>query len=220
MSAPRISWPRIDTVLLDMDGTLLDLRFDNYFWLDLIPREYAKARRLALTEAQDHLTPRFAAHRGTLNWYCTDFWSRELGLDVARLKHDAREHIGWLPGAESFLQSLRAMGKRLVLVTNAHWDSLRIKCEHIGFERYFHALISSHGYGVPKEHAEFWPALQAEHPFDAERTLFVDDSLPVLRAARQYGVKHVVAISHPDSSQPPRICDEFPSTPRVAELLA
>jgi putative hydrolase of the HAD superfamily len=219
MSAPRLPWPRIDTVLLDMDGTLLDLRFDNYFWLDLIPREYAKARRMPLDEAHSHLAPRFAAHRGTLNWYCTDFWSRELDLNVAALKQAAREHIDWLPGAETFLRALRAMGKRLLLVTNAHWDSLRIKGERTGLARYFDALVSSHGYGYPKEHAGFWPALQAEHPFDAERTLFIDDSLPVLRAARQYGVQHVIAISHPDTSQSARLCDDFPSVARVAELL-
>lgn len=32
-----IAWQEVDTVLLDMDGTLTDLAFDNYFWQTLVP---------------------------------------------------------------------------------------------------------------------------------------------------------------------------------------
>ncbi|HBT55971.1 MAG TPA: haloacid dehalogenase, partial [Pseudomonas sp.] len=32
-----LNWNAIDTVLLDMDGTLLDLHFDNHFWLEHMP---------------------------------------------------------------------------------------------------------------------------------------------------------------------------------------
>jgi putative hydrolase of the HAD superfamily len=47
MAAAAIDWSRIDTVLLDMDGTLLDLRFDNWFWQELIPSRYAAAHGLS-----------------------------------------------------------------------------------------------------------------------------------------------------------------------------
>ena len=45
----RPDWRAIDTVLLDMDGTLLDLRFDNYFWLELVPRKYGAMAMLPVT---------------------------------------------------------------------------------------------------------------------------------------------------------------------------
>jgi len=217
-AVPSLDWKAIETVLLDMDGTLLDLRFDNYFWQELIPLRFAQARGIDLSVARDELTPRFAAHHGQLNWYCTDFWSRELQLDVAALKHEARIRIGWLHGAESFLYAMRAARKRLLLVTNAHHDSLRIKCAQTGLSQYFEATISSHSYGYPKEHAAFWQALRSEQAFDPARTLFVDDSLPVLRAARDFGIAHIVAITHPDSQRPPRECTEFPSVARIADL--
>jgi 5'-nucleotidase len=219
ISDGAVDWENIDTVLLDMDGTLLDLRFDNYFWLEWVPRHYGEARGLTLAAAQAELAPRFAAYRGSLQWYCTDHWSRELHLDIAELKRAAREHIGWLPGAQQFLRRLRQRSKRLLLVTNAHRDSLTIKHQRTRIGDHFDVLVSSHEYGYPKEHANFWPALQGDHTFAPERTLFVDDSLPVLRAARAFGIAHLIAVTHPDSTQAVRECDEFNSVQRVAQLL-
>jgi putative hydrolase of the HAD superfamily len=214
-----IHWDAIDTVLLDMDGTLLDLRFDNYFWLEWVPLKFGESRGMHLEDAQAQLAPRFAAQQGSLSWYCTDFWSRELSLDIAALKREAREQICWLPGAEEFLRTLRLSGpKRLLLVTNAHQDSLAIKAEHTGLGRHFDALVSSHQYGFPKEDGGFWRALESEHAFTRERTLFIDDSLPVLRAARAHGIGNLVAVTHPDSTRRIRECDEFPSVARVAYL--
>ena len=46
--SPELDWTSIDTVLLDMDGTLLDLRFDNWFWQEHVPdalREGARHER-------------------------------------------------------------------------------------------------------------------------------------------------------------------------------
>ena len=40
-------WENIETVLLDMDGTLLDLHFDNHFWLQHVPVCYAEKHGLS-----------------------------------------------------------------------------------------------------------------------------------------------------------------------------
>lgn len=203
-----------------MDGTLLDLWFDNYFWLQAVPERYARRLGISLQRAHEVLTPMLQAKQGTLEWYCTDYWSRELQLDIAGLKHELRERVGFLPGAESFLRALRASDLRVALVTNAHHDALRIKASQTGLLQYFSAVVSSHEYGAPKEHPEFWARLQAQLRFDLKRTLFVDDSLAVLRAARQHGIEHIVALAHPDSTQEGRVVAEFPSVHAVVELLA
>jgi len=187
----KLDWAQIDTVLLDLDGTLLDLGFDNDFWLDFIPAEYAASRSLTLAQAKADLTPRFRACEGTMNWYCIDYWSRELGLDIAVLKRTQAGRIAWLPGAQVFLERLRALGKRLVLLTNSHPQVLKLKDEQTGVTRYLDAAISSHVFRVPKECDEFWRAVREVEPFDVQRSLFVDDSPSVLRAARAAGIRWV-----------------------------
>lgn len=212
-------WEAIDTVLLDMDGTLLDLRFDNYFWLEFLPERYAERYGLTIHEARMVLRSMLLRKQGTLDWYCTDFWSRELSLDIASLKHEVRKHVRFLPGAEAFLQALREKNVRVALVTNAHRDSLKVKATQTGILDYFDVVFSSHSFGVPKEHPEFWRQLQAELQFDPARTLFVDDSVPVLTAAQRHGIAHVFAISKPDTTLGVREVKGFMSVEQVSHLL-
>jgi putative hydrolase of the HAD superfamily len=219
MAAAPIDWMRIDTILLDMDGTLLDLRFDNWFWQELVPRRYADANGLSTHEAWQVLEPMYRAARGTIQWYCIDYWTQVLALDIAGIKRAAVARIGYLPGAEDFLVKLKASGKRCVLITNAHPLTLAIKNARVGLMAHFDACHSTHAFRTPKEHADFWPRLHAAEPFTVERTLMVDDSLPVLEAARGFGIGWLRAIRRPDSGQPAQDTGQYPAVDSVAELL-
>jgi HAD superfamily hydrolase (TIGR01509 family) len=214
-----VDWSCIDTVLVDMDGTLLDLHFDNLFWREIVPQRYARLRGMTVAAAQDSLAPRFEAKVGTLEWYCLDHWTRDLGMDLKTLKHEHRAHIRFLAGAQDFLASVRARGKRLVVVTNAHRDTFAVKAEHLGLERLVDSVVCSHDFAAPKESADFWRALERHEPFDADRTLLIEDSLPVLVAARAYGLRHTLAIRRPDSTQPPRATPGFLGVDGVFELV-
>ena len=200
---PLPDWSRIDVVCLDMDGTVLDLHFDNLFWLEVLPRRWGEARGLDYHAAMAQLKPRFDAKRGTLDWYCIDHWSEELAFDVAALKLEMRGEIRYLPGAEEFLDRLRALGKRVLLTTNAHPISLRVKDSQTQLSRHFDELVSSHEFGVPKERPEFWVELARRHDVPLARTLFVDDSAAVLQAARQARVGWIYQVLQPDSTRPP-----------------
>jgi putative hydrolase of the HAD superfamily len=213
-----VNWAKVDWVILDMDGTILDLAYDNFFWRQLVPERYAELHGLTFEQARAELEPRFVEIQHTLPWYCTDHWSRITGLNMAALKHETRHRVGPLEGAVDFLHAVKASGRKLWLATNAHRDSWTIKLEHTGLTPIFEQIICSHDFGAPKEHPEFWQRFIQRHPFDLERALFVDDSLPVLRAAKHFGVGQVVAISHPDTSIPPRDVDEFPSVARLGHL--
>ncbi|HVW68784.1 MAG TPA: GMP/IMP nucleotidase [Steroidobacteraceae bacterium] len=213
------AWGHIDTVLLDLDGTLLDLAYDNHFWLEIVPVAYAAARSTTVEAAREVLAPRFRACEGTLPWYCIDHWSRELDLDIEGLKRAHTERIGWLPGAEGFLQRLRAAGKRVVLLTNGHPQVVRIKHEKTGVLAYFDAVFSSHEFGVPKESARFWEDVRAKEPFDPGRSLFADDSPAVLRAAQGARIRWVYGIRCPDSVQSVREHVDVASVDSVSELV-
>ena len=214
-----VDWNAIDTVLVDMDGTLLDLAFDNYFWLDVVPERYARKHGLSVAESRAALAPRFAAKVGTLDWYCLNHWTRDLGLDLKTLKREHREHIRFLPGAPEFLAAVRGRRKRLCIVTNAHRDTFEVKAEHTGIDRLVDGVVCSHDFAAPKESADFWRALERHEPFDGARTLLIEDSLAVLAAARSHGVRHTVAIRRPDSRQPPRAIADFAAIDGVADLI-
>ncbi len=218
-SPQPVPWHSIDTVLLDMDGTLLDLRFDNWFWQEHVPALWGASRGLSPTEAVRQLLPTFAAAQGTLAWYCIDHWSEVLGMDLYAVKDAVREAVCWLPGAEACLIALRAAGKRTVLVTNAHPGALAVKERQLGFLHRLDAAYSTHAFGAPKEDPRFWPALQAVETFDAARTLFVDDSLPMLAAAQAFGLAAVRAIRCPDSGRAPKDTAHWPAVDGVADLL-
>lgn len=216
---PAPPWSEIDTVLLDMDGTLLDLHFDNHFWLEYLPRRYAEHHGISRAMADLELQPLFEAHAGKLTWYCLDFWSAELKLSVSALKREVAHLIALKPDADRFLAALRQTGKRVALITNAHRDSLSLKLEKVELAPWFDRLISSHDYGFPKEDQQFWFALQQDFPFDPARTLFIDDSLPILRSACRYGIAHLLGVRRPDSRQPPRDTAEFEAVETYRELL-
>jgi GMP/IMP 5'-nucleotidase len=211
-------WGHIDTVLLDLDGTLLDLAFDNHFWLEIVPAAYAASQLTTVEAARARIAPRFRACEGTLPWYCIEHWSRELDLDIVALKRANTGRIAWLPGAKGFLQRLRAKGKRLVLLTNSHPQTLRIKNEITGVLDYFDAAFSSHEFGAPKEAARFWDAIRAVEPFDPRRSLFADDSPAVLRAAKDAGIQWIYGVRRPDSSQGAREHENVSAVDSVSDL--
>ncbi len=99
-----LDWNKINTVLLDMDGTLLDLNFDNHFWLEFIPERYALENGLTIEKANNILWPLFKNMEGKLEWYCLDYWSEKLNLDIAGLKAEISGLISVLPHVSEFLQ--------------------------------------------------------------------------------------------------------------------
>jgi len=197
-----LDWQAIDTVLLDMDGTLMDLGFDNFFWHEFVPERYAQLNGLDLETTKTDLIARYRAKSGSLQFYCTDYWSAELDLDIVSMKYEVEQRIQLFPFVTDFLEWLRGSGKRVVLCTNAHLDIVAIKMAKTGISPHFDRIISSHSYGHAKESQQFWAQLHDDEKPSLERTLLVDDNVAVLSAAKQYGVAHLVSIWQPDSTEP------------------
>ena len=267
-----IDWRAIDTVLLDMDGTLLDLHFDNYFWGWHLPARYAEIHGADPADSRRALRERFDRERGSLNWYSLDYWSRQLGVDVPAIKREIRHRVRVRPHVEEFLRGLRggsavaagaegaaariggtrelagrggtggaggaagmavagegetggagaaraAGAMDVVLVTNAHRESLRLKLAQTGLARWFDRIVVSHDLQAPKEAPDFWPRLHRLHPFDPAKTLLIDDSEPVLEAAQGYGIRHLLTLLQPDSTLGKRPDTRFPGIHHFDEIM-
>jgi putative hydrolase of the HAD superfamily len=214
-----INWDDIEAVMLDMDGTLLDLNFDTHFWQQHVPRRYAEVNAISLEQAREELFSRYRRVEGTMDWYCVDYWSRELDLDIALLKEEVDHLIAVFPGVRDFLDRLRARGKRVMLVTNAHQKSLQLKMDRTSLGGHLDDIVCAHDLGVPKEHTDFWCRLHAIHPFNPEHSLLIDDSPAVLRSARDYGFHYLLSVEQPDSGMPPRQLEEFDTIQRFEDIM-
>jgi len=214
----RPDWNSIDTVLLDLDGTLLDQAYDNHIWRDLIPQRFAVLRGLDLQAAYAEIARLFAGRSGTLDWYDIEYWTRTLGVDVAALHREVRSHVAWLPGAREFLTRMRAAGKRLVLLTNSHPAALAVKHEQTGVLDHLDAAASSQEFGAPKEQPDFWTRAQARFGFDPARSLFADDNAKMLEAARQAGIRWVYGVRHWDTKGSRREHLDVPAVDGVIDL--
>lgn len=212
-------WARIDTVLLDMDGTLLDLHFDTFFWLQHVPLRYAEKHRISQEAARERLLARYREAEGTLDWYCVDYWTEQLELDIPMLKEEVDHLINVRPDVIPFLEALNKVAKRRVLVTNAHGKSLALKMRKTPIGEHLDDVVCAHDVGLAKEQPEFWHRLHDRIGFHRENTLLIDDSLKVLQSADNYGIEHLRAILKPDSRSPQVDNQHYPRIDRFSDIL-
>lgn len=211
-------WNLIDTVLLDMDGTLLDKHFDDYFWEEFVPGQYAVKHNLPTDVAKEKLLNRYRLEEGELNWTDLDFWSRELGLNIPTLKKQVDHLIQLHPYVIPFLSFLKERGKSVYLVTNAHSKTLNLKMNKTKIGHYFDQVISAFDIGLPKEKVDFWQKLKEALNFDPKTTLLAEDSEDNLRAAQSYGIRYLFYVAKPSTKGPVVHSEEFNSIVYFNEL--
>ncbi|MBF0318436.1 MAG: HAD-IA family hydrolase [Nitrospirae bacterium] len=196
----RALWSEITHVLLDMDGTLVDKYFDDYFWRHLVPEKYAEKHGITFGAAKEELFVKYKAREGTLSWTDIDFWSNELNLDIPALNEQVRHLLEAHPHVEDFLTALRIHKKTVVLATNAHYKTIAFKMKKTELGKYFDKVITSSDMGYPKEDQGFWINAQRAIGFDKQHTMFIDDTLDVAQSAARFGIKYVL-IKHMASSR-------------------
>jgi putative hydrolase of the HAD superfamily len=204
-----IDWHDIDTVLLDMDGTILDRHFDDHFWLEHAPKRWAERNHVSLEQAKEHLYALFRSQENTLNWTDLDYWSDRLGMDIPLLKREVEHLIAVHPYVIEFLLFLKHTGKTVWLVTNAHSKTLDLKMKNTRIGPYFDGIISAHQVGLPKEEAGFWKKLQDFISYIPERTMLGEDSEANLTTAQGFSIRYLVYISRYSSKIEPRASDRF-----------
>jgi len=213
-----IDWKQIRTVLLDLDGTLLDLHYDNFFWMEHLPKRLVELKGGTIETWNTKLQAMFVEHAGTLNWYSLDFWADALDVDIIALKHEVSDKIGIRADSLKFLAALQQLDVRIILATNAHPKTLLLKFAYNNLGGFFEKIHSSADIGAPKEDQLFWHRLQQQVGFDNQSTLFIDDSEAVLDSAIDYGIGHVVAVRTPDSQRPAKCFGKRMSIDQFSDL--
>lgn len=214
-----IDWKQIDTVLLDMDGTLLDRHFDDHFWLEHVPKRYSAKNNVPLEDAKKYLYQLFNSQENTLNWTDLDYWSNRLKLDIPLLKREVDHLIAVHPFVVEFLLFLRQHGKQIFLVTNAHSKTLELKMRKTRLGPYFTGIVSAHDIGLPKEDVRFWDGLQQVVQYDPERTLLGEDSETNLGTAAEYGIAFLIYVSRFSSTVQPIASSRYSSIHYFSELI-
>lgn len=214
-----VEWSEVDTVLLDMDGTLIDLHFDNFLWNQRLPEVFAAMRGIGVAAAREQLYAHMRSEPRSLDFYCLDYWARYTRLNVVELHRELAHLIVYRANASRFVRAVRASGRRAVLVTNAHPKSLAVKDARLDLTAELDAHYSAHVFGYPKQYGEFWSALTQRDPYDPSRTLFIDDDTGVLKAARKNGIEQVLCVAQPDSQAPKRSALPYPALDNFEEIM-
>ncbi|MFH2124290.1 MAG: HAD family hydrolase [Pseudomonadota bacterium] len=216
---PDFSWVQVDTVLLDMDGTLLDKYFDDFFWEEYVPKIFAEQNRMSNEQARKELLKRYQRVESTLQWTDLDYWSEQLQLDIPELKCKVDHLIQVHPFVIDFLQHMKKLGKQVHLVTNAHSKTLEIKLRKTALGEWFDRIVCAEEIGEAKEQPAFWNKLEGVLNYDRRRTLLADDTAKVLRSASVYEMGFLIFVARPSSRLPVRYSDEFPSIVTFDELI-
>ena len=215
----KLDWNQIDTILLDLDGTILDLNFDLEFWLEYIPRVYSKQNNIDFLRAKEIIVSKINSQEGKLTWYCLDYWEEQLELDIMKLKTDISHLIQVHEHAITFLQRAKDNNKRIYLVTNDHRKGIKLKMKMSKIQDFFDEIISSHDFGVPKQEQKFWQELVKQIDFNKDRSIFFDDSLDVLEAAAKFNIRNVVAINKPSTKIPKKNVPGYMNIENFYEVL-
>ncbi len=187
----NILWDKIKTVFLDLDGVILDKRFDDYFWEDIVPQEVAKKENLTLTDARDYCFQLYRSQEGTLNWTDIDFWSKTFNLDLIALKAKWSHRISLRPDAKEFLQFLSTKYHiNTYILTDAHPKVVKLKIERVALNNGV-LVLSSFDVGVPKLKVEYWHNLSKIIKFNKLESIFIDDRIANLLAADEYQIAHI-----------------------------
>ena len=104
-------WKTVDTVLLDMDGTLLDLNYDNYVWNTLVPQAYAEQNNLSADTAKETLFQHMMSIKGTIEFYSFEYWTQHCNFDnkqLVSIHQQAAQLIQYRSGVITFLRRAKS----------------------------------------------------------------------------------------------------------------
>ncbi|KAE9527815.1 GMP/IMP nucleotidase [Testudinibacter aquarius] len=214
-----IDWDNIDTILFDLDGTLIDLHLDAYFWKQLVPQTYADKEGLDAQTCHARIQQLYRDIEHSMQWYDIDHWAKTLDLPIREMQRQHALNTQVRSGVYPLLESLQKLDKQLILLTDSHPFSLQVKMDNCNLSSYFEQLLSSHQFQRPKMHSALWQSVYQHCQLNPDRTLLIDDMEPVLDQAKSNQMAYTLGITTPDSQQPPKQFNNHPSITDFQTLL-
>ncbi|MBE2898754.1 GMP/IMP nucleotidase [Pasteurellaceae bacterium 20609_3] len=215
----KLNWAAIDTVIFDLDGTLIDLALDYEFWKTIVPQAYSATHAVADAAAEQLLSAHYARIEHSMQWYDVDYWADTLQLPIREMLHTHVQNIKVRSNTQKLLTALKRAGKQLMLLTDSHPYSLQEKLAQCDLAPFFDIMVSSHEFQHPKMTDALWRELIATYGIIPDRTLLIDDMQPVLDCARANGIGHTLAIRTPNSLAGEKHFDGHESISDFAQLL-
>ena len=126
-----------------MDGTILDLNYDNHVWNQALPSAYAEKHSINEEAARSKLIGHMQEIHGTIDFYSFPYWAQYTGLDITALHRGFTELIQFRPGAMAFLKWAKTKKKETIIATNAHPESIQIKNEVSALSSHVNHITSS-----------------------------------------------------------------------------
>jgi len=151
---------KIEVISFDLDGTLVDDRFVNSVWFEGIPRLYSAKKGLSFGDATKAVKREYdKVGKEKLEWYDLRHWMKKFGLNVdpQELLGNFKHTINTYPEVPRILDVLKRRGYRLIIVTNAYWEFVRLELKRTNMENYFEKVFSSTSdFGLVKKTANLY----------------------------------------------------------------
>lgn len=135
----------IKYISFDLDGTLVDDKFDELIWRREIPYLYAKKHGLMFDEAFKQVTTEYKKLWGKVNrWRDVSFWFEHFGLkeDWKDILEEVAHEIKVYPEVTPLLKKLHGKQK-LIILSHAERKFLELKLKCEGLEQFFDIVFST-----------------------------------------------------------------------------
>ena len=207
----------IDYILLDIDGVILDQDFDNKFWQDFVPNEYAIKNKLDIKKAKLLFQKESDKTKGSIDWYDLQYWEKKFDLDLIAIAKNYADEISLLPKSLETIKKLKKT-KKIIYLTNCDPRLVRVKDEVCNFLQYADGWLSSIEINSIKENIWYWRHAVQTFQLIPQRCLFVDDNYEIVMQAKNAGISSLHAIQ-PTKSINDKLVLKKGSINRISDLV-
>jgi len=149
----------IKVISFDFDGTIVTHKFADDFWLEGVPKLYAKQNHISLKAAQKHLIEEYdKIGDKRIEWYDPAYWFNrfKINSDWKGLLKQYQQSIEIYPDVVPTLKHL-SQCYPLIISSNAKREFIDIQLDFSNLKQYFtHIFSSTSDFHIVKKVTDFY----------------------------------------------------------------